>query len=80
MKSWHPQIRAMLRANDDGMTSVEICTVLGASDTTIRKALNDMPDAYIDRWAPATRGQHSAVWCVVVPPPHCPRPSKARDA
>jgi len=48
--------------------------------STIKRALEQMPDAYIDRWeAYKGRGQlpWRAVWCVVVPPKNCPMPSKA---
>ena len=34
-----------------------------------------MPVAYIDRWVDPVRGQWRAVWCVVVPPEHCPYPT-----
>jgi hypothetical protein len=40
--------------------------------------LNKFPDAYIDRWI--KRGNiTTAVWCVVVPPPNCPRPESRRN-
>jgi hypothetical protein len=39
--------------------------------------VNSMPDAYIDRWL-KTGKRFAAVWCVVVPPPHCPKPEKKK--
>ena len=73
------KVRAVLRANPDGLTIKEINERLGASDRwSLRDTLQRMPDAYIDRWTkePATRGRYAAVWCVVVPPPNCPPPEK----
>lgn len=78
-RSNHPQIRALLRANDDGMTIAQISDALGARLDSVRQALEAMPDAYIDRYLEPVRGQYPAVWCAVVPPPHCPHP-KEHDA
>lgn len=79
MKKPHlPQIREHLRTNSDGMTINQLRELMGyeGRNNTIRKCLERMPDAYIDRWIlnPGKRGQYEAVWCVVVPPPHCPDP------
>jgi hypothetical protein len=39
-------------------------------------ALRTMPDTYIDRWTEAKQSQPSqAVWCAVVPPEDCPKPT-----
>lgn len=75
-RSRHPDIRALLRAIDDGMTAPAIATALNAPLEPVRLALKNMPDAYIDRWDGPDRGQYAAVWCVVTPPPHCPHPTK----
>ena len=78
-RSKHPKIRALLRTHDDGMTVAQISTALGIDPVSARQALNDMPDVYIDRYLAPVRGQYPAVWCAVVPPPNCPRPT-ASDA
>lgn len=77
MKKTHiPAIRTLLRDNEPGMTCNEIKAKLPYiyKVETIRKCLERMPDAFIDRWIKGARGQYHAVWCVVVPPPHCPHP------
>lgn len=59
------------------MTVADIARELGAKNTDpVRLALEAMPDAYVDRWDGPTRGQFAAVWCVVVPPPNCPHPTR----
>ena len=76
------RIRALLRekANEDGMTIPEISRAMGLYPPpgTISAALKTaMVDAYIDRYKrPEGGGQFSAVWCVVVPPEHCPKPDE----
>jgi hypothetical protein len=74
-------IRAMLRDNPEGMTALELAQRLNTqprfADTDkrdVRYDLSTMPDAYIDRWV-LPRGTPVAIWCVVVPPEHCPRPT-----
>jgi hypothetical protein len=79
-RSRHPDIRALLRAVEDGMTVPAIAAALSAKYIEpIRLALKNMPDAYIDRWDGPIQGQYAAVWCVVVPPEDCPHP-KGDDA
>lgn len=67
-------IRALLRDNTDGLTCVEIAARVGAAPEVAYNALRRMPDAYIDRWN--LPKPYTAVWCVVVPPPNCPRPER----
>lgn len=78
-KSARPAIRELLRQHPDGLTTTEIARVVPdlKDSNAARQALLRMPDAYIDRWQSrfAARGQYSAVWCVVVPPPNCPYPT-----
>jgi len=79
MKKPHaPAIRQTLMDNPDGLTVRRIHRRLPQiSDAdTIRKALERMPDAYIDRWTTPVRGQYQAVWRVVVPPENCPYPTR----
>lgn len=71
------QIRALLRENPDGLTTTELAARMGRSGNNIRNALQRMPDVYIDRWVfPTGRGRCAAVWCAVVPPPNCPKPTR----
>lgn len=66
-------VRELLRNNPEGFTVAQISELVGTDTTHVHKIVHKMPDAYIDRWI--KNGQRaSAVWCVVVPPPHCPRP------
>lgn len=73
-------VRAYLRETG-GATAVEIAAAMGISHTTLNGkdgVLASMPDIYIDRWETKRNSQgrlfHTAVWCVVDVPPHCPRP------
>lgn len=76
-KSRHPEIRALLRKYDDGMTLGQIGAALDLRPDVLKNCMPAMPDAYIDRWSSPTRGQYAAVWCVVVPPANCPHPTDA---
>lgn len=79
MKKPHaPDIRKTLVEHPDGLTVTRIHRRLPhiTKAETLCKALERMPDAYIDRWADPVRGQYQAVWRVVVPPAHCPYPSE----
>jgi hypothetical protein len=67
-------VRALLRAHADGLTAIYIADTLGRDRNNTRTLLHDMPDTYIDRWIRGGQSQLTAVWCVVVPPPHCPKP------
>jgi hypothetical protein len=71
------RIRALLREHPDGLTIARIVDYLGSDKWSIRDRLHCMPDAYIDRWVKPSSGpgRHASVWCVVVPPPNCPKPS-----
>lgn len=72
-ESIHPIIRKALK-DTDGLTIAELHTLTGRSDTVIRRSLESMPDAYIDRWGEKVRGQYPAIWCVVTVPENCPHP------
>jgi len=73
----HPEIRDLLRRHPEGLTLNEIAEKLErlSSGSDARRSMESMPDAYIDRWVGPVRGQYVAVWCVVVPPAHCPHPT-----
>ena len=73
------EIRALLRANSDGMTLEQIVWAVKRDKANVKKNVRAMPDAYIDRWEAVPRKQYAAVWCVVVPPEDCPRPESIND-
>lgn len=73
MKARHPVIREMLRSQPDGVLISDIAKHFGADLKTIRTALRNMPDTYIDRWV-KRNGTYAAVWCAVEVPEDCPRP------
>ena len=75
-KSKHDLVRKVLRDSEDGLTVKQITDAVGVDKDPLSRILQTMPDAYIDRWSGPTRGQYSAVWCVVVPPEDCPHPKK----
>jgi len=74
-KSNHHAIRMLLQKYHDGLPVAEIAERLEKEPPPMRRALLGMPDAYIDRWI-AYRKQWVAVWCVVVPPENCPKPTE----
>jgi len=76
MKSKHDIVRKVLRASEDGLTVKQIVDLTQIDKDPLSRILQTMPDAYIDRWSGPTRGQYSAVWCVVVPHENCPHPTK----
>ena len=71
-------VRDLLRANPDGLTKREMNAILQRTDANLGRVLKTMPDTYIDRWVERTRWSMAAVWCVVVPPPNCPKPLTKR--
>ena len=68
-------IRQLLRDNPDGLDVGTIANTVDREPSNVRKRLKEMPDAYIDRWEKCPRG-YTAIWCVVLPPDHCPHPTK----
>jgi hypothetical protein len=74
-KSNHHAIRMLLQQYHDGLTVADIAERLEKEPPPMRRALTEMPDAYIDRWI-AHRKQWTAVWCVIVAPENCPKPTK----
>jgi hypothetical protein len=75
------KVRETLRANPEGLTVAQITELAGTGGedkSRIYRIINQMPDAYIDRWI--KHGNFvTAVWCVVVPPENCPRPNSQRS-
>lgn len=69
-------IRQLLRDNPDGLDIKTIAERVDRQESTVRMLLKNMPDTYIDRWDGPTRGQYTAIWCVVVPPDNCPHPTR----
>jgi hypothetical protein len=76
-KSNHHAVRMLLQKYPDGLTAAEIAERTEKEPPSMRRALTEMPDAYIDRWI-AHRKQWTAVWCVVVPPQNCPKPTTTK--
>jgi hypothetical protein len=74
-----PIIRSLLRECDDGMSVNEIEAKTGIDQDQVRKCLNKMPDAYIDRWV-YLHSNPTAIWCVVVIPENCPRPKRTKES
>ena len=72
-------VRVALRGVPEGMSLEDVSGLLDRPEDYIRKVLKSMPDAYINRWEPAPRGQYRAIWCVVIPPKDCPRPYGRSD-
>jgi hypothetical protein len=78
MKPSHaPAIRVLLCHSPDGMTLAELHDATGIRKDTLRNTVEAMPDVYIDRWEGPYRGQWSAVYCIHLAPPNCPRPDHA---
>lgn len=73
-KSNHIALRQILRAHPMGLTTNQMVALAGVSDSSIRRSLETMPDAYIAGWVGPKRAQYLAVWRVVVPPPNAPHP------
>jgi hypothetical protein len=68
------RVREILRATPDGMTIAQLAELAGTHTSHVHRMIHKFPDAYIDRWL--KKGQRcTAVWCVVVPPENCPRPT-----
>lgn len=72
--SFHPELRALLRQHQGGKTTTQLAALTGRTSNAIRKALEVMPDAYISGWVQMYKTPMMAVWSVVVPPPHAPKP------
>lgn len=71
------QFREWLRLAPDGLSEEELMERSEMNGTnTVARVLASMPEAYIDRWTQSKwRVRYIAVWRVVVPPPHCPKPA-----
>lgn len=70
-------IRELLRKHPDGLTDKEVIKRAGIrlNLDKARRLLENMGDAYVDRWVPGSpKFPWRPVWCVVDVPPHCPRP------
>lgn len=73
----HKIIRDVLKNNPDGLTAKQIHFITNIDKESIRVALKNMPDVYIDRWLAAKQGlREEGVWCVVEVPEDCPRPER----
>ena len=71
----HPAIRALLRQHEDGLSVNNIAEFLKIASNSVIRALDKMPDVYIDRWhTTRTSRIPFAIWIAVIPPPNCPKP------
>ena len=68
------RVREILRASE-GLTVAQISELAQTDKSHVHRIVHHMPDAYIDRWI-KQGNRVTAVWCVVVPPPDCPRPER----
>lgn len=71
-------VRQLLRDHTEGLTVAQLTELAGTDKSHIHRMIRKFPDAYIDRWIKHDNFV-TAVWCVVVPPPHCPRPNSQRN-
>lgn len=81
-KSNHHELRALLRANPDGLTVKQLCSLTGKQQAATHRALEGMPDVYRDRWNVTPGIKPAAVYIAVPVPEDCPPPdtkSKARS-
>ena len=70
-------VRKVLQDSADGLTVKQIVELTQIDKDPLSRILATMPDAYIDRWqASQSRHKYVAVWCVVIPPANCPKPSE----
>ena len=72
-------IRALLRANPEGMTAAALYQKLGRPTYDCKRLCNAMPDVYIDRWEMSTRKGvgYAPVYVAVEVPANTPRPKEA---
>lgn len=67
------QIRKLLWANPEGLTTRQIADMLNANVVNTHAQVKKMVDTYITSW---TGRRPRAIWAVVVTPEDCPRPAK----
>ena len=72
-------IRELLRSNPDGLDVGTIANNMDREPHNISTRLKTMPDAYIDRWVRKRGCPPMAIWCVVVPPENCPKPTSLKE-
>ena len=69
-------IRAVLKANPDGLTATQISKLTNDHRGNVSRKLKTMPDAYIDRWTNAARQpkKFAPVYMTVDVPENAPMP------
>jgi hypothetical protein len=72
------EVRTLLLAKPEGITASQLMVETGASYKSVRHSLSSMPDVYIDRWEFPRQGPLAAVFCAVVVPENCPRPTRLK--
>ena len=70
------KVRAVLKANPDGLTAWQIANFTGISGANAQSTAAKMPDVYVDRWQPAKAGRNEliAVYVKVLVPENTPYP------
>jgi len=81
MYSYSSDVRQALRDNPDGLKVSQIVEITGANENAVNRLLRkSFPDSYIDRWEYRGKTKYlDAVWCVVVPPQDCPKPTRTKN-
>jgi hypothetical protein len=67
-------IRELLLKHPLGLTRQEISNTLNIHVANIKKAINGMPDVFVDRWILGGHGQYQKIYCAVYVPEDCPHP------
>lgn len=67
-------IRELLLKHPQGLTRQEISNTLNIHVANIKKAINGMPDVFVDRWILGGHGQYQKIYCAVYVPEDCPHP------
>lgn len=78
--SAHNKIRSVMTQHPDGLSTSMLADLIPkANRDSLRQALQQMPDAYIDRWCKGgAREPLHAVWVVVRVPDDCPKPDREK--
>lgn len=69
-------IRAVLKANPDGLTVTQAAKLIKLHRNSVHVAIKAMPDVYIDRWTQAKAGkpEHVPIYIAVNVPENAPMP------
>jgi hypothetical protein len=73
------EVRALLHAYPEGLTTRQIADMLDADLRTMHFCLKAMVDTYVIGWA-SGKGKPQALWAAVVVPEDYPRPPKTEKS